>query len=66
MEPVTARRIVGSMLLAIGAFWLVLAFLFFWNEGFDLDSLGSAFAFWFIVAAIPFLLAGWALRRFKW
>ena len=65
METLTARRIVASVLLAIGASWLCLAFVFFWNDGWDWDSLGAAFSFWFIVAAVPFLLAGGALLRYK-
>jgi hypothetical protein len=65
METLTTRRIVASVLLAIGAFWLFLAFVFFSNDGWSWHSLGAAFSFWFVVAAIPFLLAGWALLRYK-
>jgi hypothetical protein len=66
MEPLGARKIVGYVLLAIGASWLFLAGVFmFWSGRWEWDPLAVAFAFWFVVAALPFLIAGFVMLRWK-
>jgi hypothetical protein len=66
METPVARKIVGYVLLAIGAFWLFLAGVFmFWSGRWEWDPLAVAFAFWFVVAALPFLIAGWLMLLWK-
>jgi hypothetical protein len=69
MTPVSLKherrvRVLASAYLAFGAFWALLAAVFFLPGGFD-DSLGLAFVFWFTVAALPLLTAGWGLLRWK-
>jgi hypothetical protein len=66
MAPPATRTIVGYTLLAIGACWLFPAGVFmFWSGRWEWDPLAVAFAFWFVVAALPFLIAGFVLLRWK-
>jgi hypothetical protein len=59
-------RIAGYLCFVIGAFWLFLAAWFIWAGGvWEWDPLGFAFAFWFTVFAIPFLILGWIVLRLK-
>lgn len=55
-------------MLGIGYLWLLLAFVAgLWpglSRG-EWDPLGAAYAVWFLLFSMPFLLAGWYVLRVK-
>lgn len=59
-------RLLAFGFLTFGAFWVFLAIWFLWAGGiWEWDTLAFAFIFWFTLAAIPLLIAGWGLLRVK-
>ena len=59
-------RVLAFLFLVFGAFWALLALWFLSAGGvWNWDPMEFAFVFWFTLAAIPLLIAGWGLLRLK-